>query len=64
MGHELKAGRIKRGMMEYDKLVIVIDEIGGKAVLCIIASTKVNLGMVRFQIKKLEPYFEKVLEQF
>lgn len=52
MGIDLKVGNMNQGMLEYEDGIIFMKAISEDAILIIVSVPEVNLGMIRFQIKK------------
>jgi predicted regulator of Ras-like GTPase activity (Roadblock/LC7/MglB family) len=54
-GQELRVGKLEQSIGEYQSGVLVTSALGGDAILCLVCDRGVNLGMVRFQVKKAAP---------
>ena len=52
VGVDLGVGKMKQGMVEYENGIIITNAIGDEAVLILVSTPNVNLGLVRFHIKK------------
>ncbi len=61
MGRELETGTLSQAMFEYDKGVIVMNELNADAVLAIVADPQANLGGVRYHVRKHAPALARVL---
>ena len=58
---ETMSGRFAQSMSEYDKVMIVVNPLGEKAALAVVASDKASLGHLRYQLKKFGPEIEEAL---
>ena len=61
MGSDLQIGRFAKSMIEYDKGMIVVNPLGEKAALAVVASDKASLAHLRYQLKKFGPEIEEAL---
>jgi hypothetical protein len=61
MGKELRVGALVQSMIEYDDGIVVMTLLGNEAVLAVTANLKVNLGNLRYQVKKIAPELHKTL---
>jgi predicted regulator of Ras-like GTPase activity (Roadblock/LC7/MglB family) len=52
MGIDLRVGNMNQGMLEYENGIIFMREISEDAILVVVSTPGVNLGMIRFQMKK------------
>jgi predicted regulator of Ras-like GTPase activity (Roadblock/LC7/MglB family) len=52
MGIDLRVGNMNQGMLEYENGIIFMRAISEDAILIIVSTPQVNLGMIRFQMKK------------
>jgi uncharacterized protein len=54
-GNDLGVGRLNQGIEEHEDGVLVTSALGKDALLCLVCEGGVNLGMIRFQVKKITP---------
>lgn len=52
IGADLGVGDMKQGMLEYDGGIVFMNALSEDAIFVLVARPNVNLGMVRFQIKR------------
>lgn len=52
MGRELQVGEINQGMFEFDDGIVVMTLLGPDAILAVVTQPNVNLGNIRYQLKK------------
>lgn len=52
MGRDAGQGRLEEIMGEFDEGVVILAPVGRDAVLGVVARSEVNLGRVRFEVKK------------
>lgn len=58
-GNDLAVGNLSQSIEEFDNGVLVVSSLGDYSVLCLVCDQGVNLGMVRFQIRKAAPLLSR-----
>ena len=60
-GRELKAGDLNQAMLEYENGIVMISLVGSDAILAVKAGLRLNLGNIRYQVKKITPELLRVM---
>ena len=61
IGRELKIGAFNQIMLECDRGVAMMSMVGDEVILVVMCSLGINLGNIRYQVKKVTPEIEKAL---
>lgn len=61
IGSETGRGRLLQGIYEYESGVVVIEPIGGSAILVVVTTASANLGLLRLQARKVHADVEASL---
>ncbi len=61
VGDQLNVGGMVQSLVEYANGIVMMSLIGEEAILAVTTDLKINLGHVRYQVKKIIPELAKIL---
>ena len=61
VGREMRIGRMKQIIVEYEVGIIILSAVAKEAALAVVAEPDAMIGNVRYQVKKYAPDVEKLL---